>query len=1156
MPWAAALAAWLFAAMPACAQTRAIDRGDVAVSGFSGTILPEGGLAPGVDPLDKSFIDPDGATVRVFDMSRLGAGPRGQLVQAPAKLEVTARRIGQVFGLAFVHDPSKATSTGVPDLFAAATSFYGVQIVGLDLADGGRPIRLRRGTLGALFMEGQWGAALGGGPGSIWRIDGRSGVPTLFANVRFAGLDNSGPGLGDIAFDTRSRNLYITDLDTGLIHRLDLGGADLGQFDHGVDGRPRRGLSPVPDDGRRMDITSAAFATEDPATWGITQPERRVLGLAVHEGRLYYAAASGPEVWSVGLGPDGGFVRDARFELAVASNDPAPVTDIVFDARGRMYLAQRGALRNRYDFSEFTESGRSRVLRYTPRASPDPVTAERWLPAAEEYAIGFFGEHRNSVGGIALQYGYRADGTIDYSACEGTLLASGDRLRENSALARELATGGSTDVQGVQLTALGLVRPANVPPRRSHFVDYDGLHLAPEERGHVGDVEVYHVCDSRAALAPPPGVGPPASPPTGGLTPPPPHTMQPPPPGKEPPPPPPGKEPPPPPGKQPPPPPPGAGPMLPKPCTDPKRLRPDGTCCPSGQVWQASTSTCDPAPCPPVRLKPDGTCCPSQKQWHAATQSCVPQKLPCLNPSRLKPDGTCCPFGSTWNVSTKSCDDLCPPERKKPNGLCCPETTKWNAQSQSCGPLQDEPNIKVDKRSTVASCQRETACSFEVVVTNTGPGSYTGPIVLDEKTLPAAAAAAPANPPWACQSVAGGYRCTHPQVTLAPGQSRTLVFKCTPGQGWPGDQITNCASFNYAASGKKPFGKLTDDKACVSLPVCKPGEAHCCPPNLKVEKKAAVAFCTTDGGCTFEITITNTGLGAYSGPIVIDETTAPGAAQLAAGSQTAPWACTKTAGGYRCTHPTVVLAPGQSRKLSLTFVPGPGWSGSKIRNCAGYNLAASGKLPFGDALDDEDCAEIPLAQAKLSPPPPACSDGMVLNAAGRCVCPEGTAWSGRRCVEQPGRTVAPTSPSPVTVPSTQPPVVGVPATPRQPRPETCPDAERRKPDGSCCPQGQTWDGRRCRSKAQATCPPGTTGTPPGCRPIATTLPKCPAGTSGVPPNCTAILKAVPKPAPKCPVGTTGTPPNCTAVLKAVPIAPPKCPPGTVGVPPSCRAAVR
>ena len=49
----------------------------------------------------------------------------------------------------------------------------------------------------------------------------------------------------------------------------------------------------------------------------IAAPERRIFGLAVHQGRLYYAVADSLQIWSVGLSPDGSFGDDAVIELAV-----------------------------------------------------------------------------------------------------------------------------------------------------------------------------------------------------------------------------------------------------------------------------------------------------------------------------------------------------------------------------------------------------------------------------------------------------------------------------------------------------------------------------------------------------------------------------------------------------------------------------------------------------------------------------------------------------------------------------------------------------------------------------------------------------------------------------------------------------------------------
>src|SRR5690606_38409436 len=70
-------------ALSAQAQEAAIIQpGATAVTGFSGTIVPrpDRDLPPGADPLDETFIDTAGATLRIFDLSRLGGPATGQLV--------------------------------------------------------------------------------------------------------------------------------------------------------------------------------------------------------------------------------------------------------------------------------------------------------------------------------------------------------------------------------------------------------------------------------------------------------------------------------------------------------------------------------------------------------------------------------------------------------------------------------------------------------------------------------------------------------------------------------------------------------------------------------------------------------------------------------------------------------------------------------------------------------------------------------------------------------------------------------------------------------------------------------------------------------------------------------------------------------------------
>src|SRR5690606_34946746 len=172
-----------------------------------------------------------------------------------------------------------------------------------------------------------------------------------------------------------------SDLDSGLIYRIGEDGEIRDSFDHGVAGRPANGLAPVPDDGVTLDIKSPDFDVEKPESWGYTPEERRVYGLAVQQGRLFYAVAG--QVWSIGVSPDG-FGDDARLELdAEALPGDGPITDMLFDRQGRLYLAQRGAQRGSYDFSLFAEPEKSAVVRYIPETPDDPATEGHWRPDPE-----------------------------------------------------------------------------------------------------------------------------------------------------------------------------------------------------------------------------------------------------------------------------------------------------------------------------------------------------------------------------------------------------------------------------------------------------------------------------------------------------------------------------------------------------------------------------------------------------------------------------------------------------------------------------------------------------------------------------------------------------------------------------------------------------
>jgi hypothetical protein len=456
-----------------------ISLGDLAVSGFSGAVLAGGSVPPGSDPNEKTVIDVTGAAVTVFDVSALGGAASGQTITPPIRVSVMAKDIGQVFPLAF----DDGVNGGSPNLYAGASSAYGLQIVAGQPGADGKPVRLKAGAAGAKFMDGQFGSLPGASPGAIWKIDGATGKASFLADTGKAGQANSGPGIGGLAYDPVSHTLYASDLDTGLVHRfaLDHDAVDLDQFDHGISGRPSRGLAPIADDGSHADITSPNFKPDDPATWGFTQKERRVRALAVHQGRLFYSVDDGPEIWSVGLNADGSFGTDPRSELEVKADKKLPITAIAFDANGDMILAQRGEQAGSYAYGGFIVPSNAVVLRYTPKAPGDTTTPGAWEPTPQTYAVGLGPGNMGASGGASTQYGYTPDGRIDTTACRASLAMTADGVTFSG-------TG-----HGAQLSHIDAVQPQDAPAT-SVFFDFDPKQDSPDLRGHVGAIEAFTRC--------------------------------------------------------------------------------------------------------------------------------------------------------------------------------------------------------------------------------------------------------------------------------------------------------------------------------------------------------------------------------------------------------------------------------------------------------------------------------------------------------------------------------------------------------------------------------------------------------------------------------------------------------------------------------------
>lgn len=231
--------------------------GTIVTSGFSDTIirkpqfpekLTKEQLRVLIGSHHYTFIDLNGYSTTLLSVDRLNYTYNGYEVQNRPYDQLLARDVGQVFGLAIDNEK-------FPNLYLSATSLFEFQIVGPNANEDHVPDRLLVGREAAFWMNGQWGPFEASGPGSIYKVDGETGQIEVFENVLLNGRENSGAGLENIAFDGRHRQLFVSDIETGMIHRFNSEGDDLEQFDHGRQALPKMDRKPVLFDSQtRMNI--------------------------------------------------------------------------------------------------------------------------------------------------------------------------------------------------------------------------------------------------------------------------------------------------------------------------------------------------------------------------------------------------------------------------------------------------------------------------------------------------------------------------------------------------------------------------------------------------------------------------------------------------------------------------------------------------------------------------------------------------------------------------------------------------------------------------------------------------------------------------------------------------------------------------------------
>ena len=323
--------------------------------------------------------------------------------------EWTEANIGLVFGIALDND-------GNPNIYLTSTTVFG-----------------------------------GSGTGTITKIGGTTGAISIFAT-----LHNTGPGLGNIAFDHRNRQFYVSNHEDGKIYRLNFAGDEVGTFD--------------------------PFGPDNGAD-GFCPLDERIWGLQVNQvdGRLYFGTWSedngrpgGPanRVYSVDLNAaTGAFVGTEVLEVTVPNiaglSYTQPISDISFSVAGKMLIAERGM-----SLDSSTTPHNARILQYVGGHLA-------WAPGAG-FQVGRFGcpgNSTNSAGGIDHTDCVEAD------ACNpGPLvMATADVLD---------CCSSPNNIYGISIMP---DTGGNI--LNSWAVDMDGDTIG-QDKSSLGDVEVVRTCIS------------------------------------------------------------------------------------------------------------------------------------------------------------------------------------------------------------------------------------------------------------------------------------------------------------------------------------------------------------------------------------------------------------------------------------------------------------------------------------------------------------------------------------------------------------------------------------------------------------------------------------------------------------------------------------
>ncbi len=361
--------------------------------------------------------------------------------QAVATCYSGSNPIGDVAGVLDIRAPATNgaivnTNWNPPRGAAWTLANLGTQVFGIALDDAPSPNIYVTATIvyNASFYPPPPPPAPGRTLGEIYKLGPACSGP-LAPGCVFAVLPNSGQGLGNIAYDRKHKQFFVSNFYDGRIYRVSSAGV----------------VAPTPLD------PGAPFVGPMPAPI----PER-VWGVGVFQDRLYFGTWGPPgpgQVYSVAIDPiTGDFSGPIDPNGLLPSPTNQPIADIEFSANGRMLIAERGVMAP----GDLAFPHHAQVLEFSVGGS--------WMPTGHQFMVGEYATKTNSAGGV--DYVCEGDGV-------GSVVATGDALHLRN----------DDFIYGLQIFPAGGGDTTN-----SFLVDLDN-ERTEIDKTQIGDVDVYNTCD-------------------------------------------------------------------------------------------------------------------------------------------------------------------------------------------------------------------------------------------------------------------------------------------------------------------------------------------------------------------------------------------------------------------------------------------------------------------------------------------------------------------------------------------------------------------------------------------------------------------------------------------------------------------------------------